>query len=272
MTAARQQACRFEPGRTAPDDKDVARHRCGLPQRSQVVLATGGGVGNAVERLLHEDVADAAVLVDARPDVADPAVGQLVGQVGVGEQLAAHGDEVGPPVGQHPLGVLGLEATERDDRDVDPGPHGRRVLAQGPDGVGRVGVGGSGRDVGAGVGGDVHRVDARGQRELDGAQLVVERLAVGLVVLDGVDADPERVLGAQSGAHGPQHLAEQAGPVLDAATPPVATNVERRGQELVERVAVPRVQLDADWNEQHARNAHPRRRTARSPRRCHPRS
>ena len=83
------------------------------------MLPAGRRVGDAVQRLLHEDVADAAVLVDARPDVVDPARGQLVRQVGVGEQLAAHRDEVGLAGGEHRLGLVGLEAAEGDDRHVD---------------------------------------------------------------------------------------------------------------------------------------------------------
>ena len=66
------------------------------------VLAAGRRVGDAREGLVHEDVADAAVLVEARAGRGSTSPRrELVGQVGVGEQLAAHRHEVGPAVGEH---------------------------------------------------------------------------------------------------------------------------------------------------------------------------
>ena len=89
--------------------------------RQRGLVAVGGRrVGHAAHRLVQEDVADAAVLVDARPHVVDPARGQLVGQVGVGEQLAAHGDEVGVARGQRRLGDVGLDAPDGDHRHRRP--------------------------------------------------------------------------------------------------------------------------------------------------------
>ena len=109
----------------------------------------------------------------------------------------------------------------------------------------RIPVGGAGRDVGAGVCSEVHRIDARLDRELDHPQLLLEGLAIGLVVLDRVDADPQGELGPEPGADGPQDVNEESRPVLDRAAPTVGARVHRWGQELVDQVTVSGVQFDA---------------------------
>ena len=81
------------------------------------MLTTGRGVDDTRRRLAHEDVPDAAVLVDARPDRVDPALGQLVRKVGIGKQLGP----VGNPLSRHrtlccdSLGIL--KAAPRLDRE-----------------------------------------------------------------------------------------------------------------------------------------------------------
>ena len=146
------------------------------------MLPTRCRVRDAAQRLAHVDVADAPVLVDARADVVDATRGQLVRQLGVGEQLAPHRDEVGLAVGDDAVGLVGLEAAEGDHRHRDPRLGLGRVVGQRADDMRRVRVGGAGRVVG--VRGDVHRVDPGGDREVDHLELVVPALAVGLVRLE----------------------------------------------------------------------------------------
>jgi hypothetical protein len=61
----------------------------------------------------------------------------------------------------------------------------------------------------------VHGVDALGPAPVDDLELLLEDLAVLLVVLDGVDADPQRDLGTDPGPDDAQALPQQAGPALD---------------------------------------------------------
>jgi hypothetical protein len=117
MTPAPQHARRLQAGGAATDHEDPTGRRARAHR--EIVLATRGGVADAVQRFLHEDVADAPVLIDARPDVVDPSRRQLVREVGIGEQLASHADEVGLAVGEHLLGLVRLEPAERDHRNVD---------------------------------------------------------------------------------------------------------------------------------------------------------
>jgi hypothetical protein len=83
-----------------------------------VVLASGHRVRDAPQRFTHVDVADTAVLVDAGPNVVDAALGELVRQIRIGEELASHRDEVGLAVGDDAIGLVGFEAPERDHRHV----------------------------------------------------------------------------------------------------------------------------------------------------------
>ena len=206
------------------------------------MLTTRRRVRDAAQRLAHVDVADAAVLVDARSDVVDATGGELVRQVGVGQQLAPHRHEVGLAVGDHTIGLVGLEAPERDHRHRDASLGLGRVVAQRADDVRRVGIGRPGRVVG--VRGDVHRVDAGGDRELDRLELFVPAFAVGLVRFERVDPDPHREVAADTLAHRADHFDEQPRPSFEAPAPAVVTRVAGR-EELVDQVSVPGVQLHA---------------------------
>jgi hypothetical protein len=109
--------------------------------------------------------------------------------------------------------------------------------------VRRVPVGRGLSDVGVGVRREVHRVDAGRDGELDDAALDFEPLPHRVVPLDGVDPDPHRVLAPDPGSDGPHGLDEHPGPPLHVTTPAVGAGVAR-GEELVDEVAVPGVQLD----------------------------
>ena len=91
----------------------------------------------------------------------------------------------------------------------------------------------------------MHSIDACRYREVDDAHLFVKRLAVWLVKLDRVDADPQRVLAAEPRANRTDDVDQQPRPILDLATPTVGTCVHRRRQELVDQIAMAGVQLDA---------------------------
>ena len=83
-----------------------------------LVLAARARVHGAARRAAQEDVADAAIAVDAARD-RGVAARELRGQLGVGDQRAAPGDEVGIAVGDRALGHVGRDAPDRDHRHVD---------------------------------------------------------------------------------------------------------------------------------------------------------
>ena len=160
-------------------------------------------------------------------DVVDPTGGELGGQVGIGQQLAAHGHEVGLAVGEQLLGLVGLVAAVGDDRHVDDGADPSGVLRERAGPVGCVGVGGTGARVGIGVGGEVHRGGPGVDRPPDDLALLLEGLRVGFDVLDGVDAHPHREVGAGPCPDGADHLEQHPGPVLERAAPAVVARVAR---------------------------------------------
>ena len=112
------EAARATDPRTRADHEHVPRARARADREvvltTRLALATQCGAPS-------EDVADAAVLVDARADVVGATLGELVGQVGVGEELAAHGDEVGLAGGEGGFGFVRLHAAERDNGHFDRG-------------------------------------------------------------------------------------------------------------------------------------------------------
>src|SRR5690625_5186848 len=83
------------------------RSHAGRPPAHHGVVLHGGG-GNELSALLHRrlgvhraldrlqdvDLAHTAIAVDTGPDVLGPALGNLAGQVRVGQHLAAHGKKV----------------------------------------------------------------------------------------------------------------------------------------------------------------------------------
>ena len=127
------------------------------------------------------------------------------------------------------LGLVRLEPAERDDRNVDAASDLGGVDREIADAMGRVRIGGAGCHIEVRVGGDVHRVETGGDRELDHRELIVERLAVLLVVFERVDAHPERVVVADPGTNRADDLQQQPGAVLDRTAPSVVPTVDRRG-------------------------------------------
>ena len=128
VTPSREHPRGFQPTCTTTDHEHVARSLAACDR--EIVLTAGLRVRDAVHRLLHEDVADAPVLVDARADVVGAPFGELVGQVGIREQLAPHRDEVGLARRERRLRFVGLHPPEGDDRHVDRGANGRGVLGE----------------------------------------------------------------------------------------------------------------------------------------------
>ena len=126
----RQPRAAAMPGR--PAARPPARAVGAALRAEHLVVGPGrAGVGHAGHGLVQEDVADAAVLVDARTDVVDAGPRRAGRQVGVGQQLAAHGHEVDVARGQGGVGHLGFDAADGDrpGRRPWPGPGGRTPAA-----------------------------------------------------------------------------------------------------------------------------------------------
>src|SRR5206468_6046904 len=85
MSVVGQKARRFEACGTSAHHQYASRVRCagGL----DLVLATGGRVDDTAHPLTDRDVADTAVLVDARADAVLVPGQQLGRQIGVGQQF-----------------------------------------------------------------------------------------------------------------------------------------------------------------------------------------
>jgi hypothetical protein len=219
--------------------------RLGRRLQAPLVLVAGERVDGAVQAPVHEDLRHAGVAVDAGAHVFGAALGELAGQLRVGEELAAHRHEVGPPLPQQRLGSLRLDSTHRDHRDSDGPLDASREVHEAllPVHQGGVGEGHPGGRVG--VGAHVHRVGARLLSELRGPGGVLQGDAALDPKLPGVDPRPHREIGAGPLLGGTDRVAEQAGAVLQRTTPLVVAEVRGRREERGQDVAVARVKLDA---------------------------
>ena len=146
-------------------------------------------------------------------------LGLLAGQVGVGEQLAAHGHEVESTGGDRRIGVDRIETPEADDRDRDGPAKGGGERQERAAAVGRVPVGDADGHVRVGVRRDVDGVDARLDRQTRRHHRLVGLGAAGLVRLRGVEPDPHREVRAHASAHRGDHLEQEPGPARRAIRP-----------------------------------------------------
>ena len=112
---------RLHAPRSAPDHHHVAGWGSG--RRLGPTLVAQLSVHRAHRSRRPEVLGYANKAVDARAHQVGATLGQPVREVRVGQQLAAHGDQIGAPVGQDPLTVVGPDAPDGDDRDVHGGLH-----------------------------------------------------------------------------------------------------------------------------------------------------
>ncbi|MNQ08174.1 hypothetical protein D3C85_209670 [compost metagenome] len=233
----------FHAGRTTADHHHMARR--GGWADDDVRLVSGARVDRALDPLVDEDLADADVAVDARADIRGAVFDQLVGQLGVGQQLATHGDEVAAALGDGGVADVRFDAANGDHRDVDflpdrrgPVEEARRLLDQRRLGEGHAlgdrGVGGHADRVGAGSGG--HHRHGLG---------VLQGDAAGGAQLVGIQAQPHREVGADARAHRGQHFQQQARAVLQRAAVLVVALVVIGGEEAGDDVVVRGMDLHA---------------------------
>ena len=159
-------------------------------------------------------------------------------EVGLAEELARHEDGVGAPLGQHGLGLL----RRRDEADG-----GRRHAGLAPHRLGEVDlVARPQRDLllrGEAAAAAVDEVDA-GVPEQRGEPHALGERPPALAEVSCRDAAQQRQLGRPRGAHGGHDAQREARAVLEGPAVVVLAAVGQRRQELVQQVAVRRVQLD----------------------------
>ena len=187
----------------------------------QLLLACRRGVHGAADRRAVGADRVALGQAEAHPDLLHPALLSLARELGIGDQRPHHADHVGDAVGEQALGDRCVgDAAGHEHRHVDHGLHGRRR-------------GGVERRLA------VPRADVRGLRPVAEAGVVpaadadvghigTEQAgdlgqlrhgdAATLPVAVDPDADADREVGADEGASGGQHLADEPHPVL--AVPP----------------------------------------------------
>ena len=227
------------------DDED-AQGRLRLGDAAVYLMAADGvhGAGGVLERV----GAGYAALVagDAGADVLGAALGELVGQLGVGEEAAAYDREVADVVAQDALGLLdvGVAAVGQDG-------HGAYL----PDGLGAAGLEGHLLDVvgrhgevpvvmAAGV--DVERVHAALEQpasELEALLYAAVALFDGQVVVGAVLDDDREVRSADLLGDGDE-LPEEAHAAVQVPAVLVRALIPARGEELVGEVAAVGVNLD----------------------------
>ncbi len=230
-----------QPGRSGADDGDVScpPGRCedefGLPPGPRVQQAGGLAV--------DEDVVEAGLVAgDAGVDLVAPALGGLGHPVRVRQHGPGHGDQVGGAVGEQSFRDLG-------HGDAVGGHHGHPGdVGEATDLVREGGSGDGGDD-----GGDAGLVPADvGVEQIDARVLELagqgHHLRPGLPVRDEVrdgEAEHQQEVRPHRRARPAHDLHGQATAVLGRAAPAVRAVVRRRGEELIDQVALAAHDLDA---------------------------
>jgi len=177
-------------------------------RESLFVAMAGGGIGHAGQWFVEEDIADAAVLVDAGPDGRHPSGGELVGQIRIRQELAAHGHEIGGTIGEGAFGHVGLEPPDGDYGHGHPGlDHGG--IGEQQAGLVR-GVSRGHPEGRAGIGGCAH-VDglaAGAHGEVGHRYQVIGRLTPVAIALEGVESAPDGEIVAHLLTDGTEDLGE----------------------------------------------------------------
>ena len=203
------------------------------------------GVDRTLHALVDEDLADAGIAIDARPDVLRSVGGELDGDLGVGQHLARHGHEVITAGGDVLRRQIGLDAPGGDDRDA----HGRldrfRVGDKPARGVYQRCFGEGGTRGDGGVGRDADGVGPSALAQLGRGHRVGQRDAARCAQFLGVQPHPHRKARAAARLDGADHFQQQPGPVFQRTAVVVSALVVVRGQEARQDVGVRPVHLHA---------------------------
>ena len=215
-------------------------------ERGSVLIAVRRcRVRHALDAIKEEDVADTAVLVDAGAHVVDLSRGELVGQVGVGEQLAAHRDEIGCALGEHLFGVLRFESSECDHRQVRCRFDCRGEMHQVAGGVGRVAIGDPHRDHRVAIRAHMDRGSTGAFGHRDHGDCVIEGGAAGGVRFVGIQPHPHRHGIVRAFPDRADDLGQEPSAVDQRSAPGIGARVLGGGEEPVDEVAVAGVEFDA---------------------------
>ena len=116
VAALGQHSGGLHTGRAAAHHEDTLGRlsdRCG----QQCRLLSGRGINRTAQGLVDEDLADTHIAVYAGADRLDPALAQLIGQLGVSQQLAPHGQKVKVTGSDMALCHIGLNAPHGNHRN-----------------------------------------------------------------------------------------------------------------------------------------------------------
>ena len=241
VAARRRHPCRLQPGRAGADDHHRPRRTVGGRDRvGHRRLASGRRIMDAQRFAALVDAVDAVAGADAGPDLVLAALGDLAGDMGIGEMGAGHPDHVDQARGhrmarrRHVVDAGGVEHRRRQRRPDLAGEVevGRRRRSHVGDHVAErlVGV-----DVAAD---DVEEVELAGRRQPPGDRqplLPAQTLVPGLV---RHHADADDVVGSDRGTNGVDHLEGRPHPIVQRAAVGVGPPVGRRRPESIEEVAV----------------------------------
>ena len=234
---------RLHTGRASADHHDMFGL---LARRDDVLeLVPGHGVDRAFDPLVDENLAHAHVAINARADGVLLVVEQLVGQVGVGQQFAGHGDEIAVATLQGGLCGLGFDAPDGNHRHVHAALEGRGPLHKAAWLMHQRRFGEHFAAGDAGAGRHTHRVHACRLGHARHCFGVLQINAAGGVQLLGIEPQPQREFGADPGAHRCDDLQQQAGAVFQRAAVLVVALVVIPRQEPGNDVAMGGMQFHA---------------------------
>ena len=242
MALERQPPRRLHPRRAAADDRDPLPRRGGFDR--PLPLEPGLRIDGAAHMATEIDLADAGVAIDARADVFLPPFLQLAREMRVGQQLAAHRQEVEMALGDVAVGVLQGDPAGGDHRDIDRPADSDRVgdeLLRDMGGMGDRMADAVGH---VGIGADIDRVESGRLGQLCGHAGVADGDPLVDQELLGVDSCPDRVVGAHGSANALDDVAQEPGAVLDRAAIFVGPLVGIGRQEGRDDIAVPAMDLD----------------------------
>ena len=243
MTLFRQQTRRFHAARATANDQHVLAGAA-AGEDIALVLSTGAVVHRAAHRLVDENLADADIAVDAGPYRLVATGGQLVGQLGIGQQPPAQGQEVEIPGADMPLGDLRVYPADADHRDTHRLLHG---AGKGDEAAGlvhqrRLGKGDSVRH--AAIGADVDGVGAGLFAQARGLHAVSKGDTAVDPVLPGIQAHQDGEVLAGGGPCRANRLHQEAGAVFRRATVRICPLVGVGREEIGQQVTMAGVQFD----------------------------
>ncbi|MNN41738.1 hypothetical protein D3C81_1558740 [compost metagenome] len=213
----------FQARRATADHRHMLR---GCNRRDDALAFMAGlRVDRAFDPLVDKDLADTYIAVNARSNRLQLTSLQLVGQLWVGQQLAAHGDEITLAGGNRGVAGFWFDTPDGNNRNAHALLDGRCPFEKSPGLLHQRRFGKGHAATGHGVGRDTDCIGAGALSQAGNRLGIVEGDATGGEQFFCIQPQPDAKAGANPRAYGRQDLKQQARTVFHCATVCIFTAV-----------------------------------------------